>query len=123
MTAWSRAVAGDPRFQHAVLGLIVLNAGVMGLETSRALASALDMMEASLGATPWAWIFYVSFIVVTVFIVVNLFIAVVINNLDATKAAEAAAAGPAGDLAGRLRRPREELVAAEAELRHGRIGS
>jgi len=39
MTAWSRAVAGDPRFQHAVLSLIVLNAVVMGLETSSALAS------------------------------------------------------------------------------------
>jgi voltage-gated sodium channel len=266
MTAWSKTVAGDPRFQHAVLGLIVLNAVVMGLETSAALSSAyapafwwfhvlvqaafvieigirlmahgarpggffrdgwntfdvavvaaalvpavgplatiarlarilriarllstvpelrlivgtmlrsipamghvlmllglllygygiigvslfgphdparwgslgralmtlfevmtlegwVEMLEASLRATPWAWIFYVSFIVVTVFIVVNLFIAVVINNLDATKAAEAAAAQPAGDLAGRLHRLKEELAALEALARQGRLGS
>ena len=266
MTAWSRAVAEDSRFQHAVLGLIALNAVVMGLETSPALASAyapafwwfhalvqaafvveigirllahgarpaaffrdgwntfdfavvaaalvpavgplatiarlarllriarlvstvpelrlivgtmlrsipamghvlmllglllygygivgvslfgshdparwgslgralmtlfevmtlegwVEMMEASLAASPWAWLFYVSFIVIAVFIVVNLFIAVVINNLDATKAAEAAAAQPAGDLAGRLRLLKEELAALEAHVRQGRIGS
>ena len=62
-------------------------------------------------------------IVITVFIVVNLFIAVVINDLDATKAAEAAAAQPAGDLAGRLRLLEEELAALEAHVRQGRIES
>jgi voltage-gated sodium channel len=35
---------------------------------------------------PWAWVYFVSFIVITVFVVVNLFIAVVTNNLQAVKA-------------------------------------
>ena len=34
---------------------------------------------------PLAWIYYASFIVIAVFVVVNLFIAVVINNLEAAK--------------------------------------
>jgi hypothetical protein len=39
-------------------------------------------MYASGAATEWAWVYYVSFIVIAVFVVVNLFIAVVLNNLE-----------------------------------------
>ena len=34
---------------------------------------------------PWAWIYFSSFVLVAVFVVVNLFIAVVINNLESVK--------------------------------------
>ena len=34
---------------------------------------------------PWAWAYFGSFIVVAVFVVINLFIAVVINNLESTR--------------------------------------
>lgn len=37
---------------------------------------------------PWSWLFFVSFILIGTFVMLNLFIAVVINNLDASKAAE-----------------------------------
>jgi len=55
----------------------------------------VDLMDASLAATPWAWVYYVSFVVLAVFVVINLFIAIVINNLEAAKADEAALAAPA----------------------------
>ncbi len=42
----------------------------------------VDIQEASLAVTPWAWVFYVSFVLIAVFVVVNLFIAVVLNNLE-----------------------------------------
>jgi len=42
-------------------------------------------MNTSLTATGWAWIYYVSFVVLAVFVVINLFIAIVINNLEAAK--------------------------------------
>lgn len=45
----------------------------------------VDLMNASLAATPWAWAYYVSFVVLAVFVVINLFIAIVINNLEAAK--------------------------------------
>jgi voltage-gated sodium channel len=45
----------------------------------------VEIQETALQAFPWAWIYFASFVLVAVFVVVNLFIAVVINNLDAVK--------------------------------------
>lgn len=45
-----------------------------------------DIMYAAMAVKPWAWIYFVSFVVLGTFVVVNLFIAVVINNLDEAKA-------------------------------------
>ena len=45
-----------------------------------------DIMYAAMSTYPWAWVYFVSFVVMGTFVVVNLFIAVVINNLDEAKA-------------------------------------
>lgn len=45
-----------------------------------------DIMYAAMEANSWAWIYFVSFVILGTFVVVNLFIAVVINNLDEAKA-------------------------------------
>ncbi len=45
-----------------------------------------DVMYAAMQAKPWAWIYFISFVVVGTFVVVNLFIAIVLNNLDEAKA-------------------------------------
>ena len=45
-----------------------------------------DVMYAALEHHSWAWIYFVSFVVLGTFVVVNLFIAVVLNNLDEAKA-------------------------------------
>ncbi|CAM3540706.1 ion transporter [Parendozoicomonas haliclonae] len=45
-----------------------------------------DVMYASMEVYPWAWVYYVSFVVCGTFVVINLFIAVVLNNLDEAKA-------------------------------------
>ena len=45
-----------------------------------------DIMYAAMAVKPWAWVYFVSFVVVGTFVVVNLFIAVVLNNLDEAKA-------------------------------------
>ena len=44
-----------------------------------------DIMYAAMAAHWWAWAYFVSFVVVGTFVVVNLFIAVVLNNLDEAK--------------------------------------
>lgn len=44
-----------------------------------------DVMYAAMGFDPYMWIFFVSFVVVATFVVINLFIAVVINNLEEAK--------------------------------------
>jgi voltage-gated sodium channel len=65
----------------------------------------VDLLAASSQATEWAWVYYVSFIVIAVFVVINLFIAVVLNNLekvrdemDADPAASSAGSKPSGSL-------------------------
>ena len=58
------------------------------------------------------------FIVVAVFVVINLFIAVVINNLETTRQEQLGRGGEA-DLVRRLEAMRAEIGSIEAELRRG----
>jgi voltage-gated sodium channel len=48
----------------------------------------VQVMETALEAHAWAWIYFVSFVLIGTFVMLNLFIAVVINNLEASKVAE-----------------------------------
>lgn len=45
----------------------------------------VELQATVLETSPWAWIYFVSYVVVAVFVVVNLFIAIVINNLESAK--------------------------------------
>ena len=44
-----------------------------------------EVMDAAMAAYPWAWVYFVSFVVVGTFVVINMFIAIIINNLDEAK--------------------------------------
>ena len=78
----------------------------------------VDLMNTSIAATSWAWIYYVSFVVLAVFVVVNLFIAIVINNLEAAKRDERVHTdSQSEELADRLAGVRAQLEAVEAALR------
>jgi voltage-gated sodium channel len=109
-----------------LLGLLLYVYGVLGYHLFRhvdpehwgSLAAAIgtlfqiltlegwvEIQARSRTAVPLAWMFYGSFIVVAVFVVINLFIAVVINNLEAAK----------GDVASDA--PDDELVWRAAALR------
>ena len=48
----------------------------------------VEVMDKALEAYKWSWIFFVSFVLIGTFVMLNLFIAVVINNLEASKVAE-----------------------------------
>jgi len=79
----------------------------------------VEIQARSAAAMPLAWVFYASFIVVAVFIVINLFIAVVVNNLEATKAELHSSSGAAGDsdLLRQAVELRERLTRLEGTLR------
>ncbi len=66
-----------------------------------------DVMYTAMDLHPLAWIYFVSFVVVGTFVIINLFIAVVLNNLEASKRRQ------------RETRPasREELLSELQELR------
>ena len=44
-----------------------------------------EVMDTAMAAYPWAWVYFVSFVVVGTFVVINMFIAIIINNLDEAK--------------------------------------
>jgi voltage-gated sodium channel len=48
----------------------------------------VEIMRASEAATSWALVYYATFIIIAVFVVMNLFIAVVINNLEKARREE-----------------------------------
>ncbi len=45
-----------------------------------------DIMYTAMETLPWAWAYFVSFVVIGTFVIINLFIAVVLNNLEEAKA-------------------------------------
>jgi voltage-gated sodium channel len=75
----------------------------------------VDILKAGGGTNFGVWAFYASFIVIAVFVVMNLFIAVVINNLETTRNEDAADRG--GDVVGRIQAIRRQLDALENDLR------
>lgn len=88
-----------------------------------------DMQRTAMEAHPWAWLYFTSFVLIAVFVVVNLFVAVVLENMERARAdvlAEAREDGGAHDprtpeprdaaLRTRLAALRAELDALEATL-------
>ena len=80
------AVAGYHLF-HEVDPTHWRNLGIALLSLFRivTLEDWTDIMYAAMEAHWWAWAYFVSFVVMGTFVVVNLFIAVVLNNLDEAK--------------------------------------
>jgi len=77
----------------------------------------VEIMRASAAATPLAWLYYASFIVVAVFVVINLFIAVVINNFETVRREDSADAGAEKDLRTEVRALRREVAELGRTLR------
>ena len=81
-----------------------LGASMRSLFQILTLEGWVEIQAASVAVHPWAWIYYASFIVIAVFVVVNLFIAVVINNLEEAKKEHRAALDVADPRYGWVRR-------------------
>jgi voltage-gated sodium channel len=62
-----------------------LGASLLTLFQMVTLEGWVDIMDTAREAHPWAWIYFVSFVLIGTFVVLNLFIAVVINNLERSK--------------------------------------
>lgn len=79
----------------------------------------VDVMETAMEVLPWAWVYFVSFVLIGTFVMLNLFIAVVINNLEASKVAELQELEhptTRDEIVAELRRTREVLVELERKL-------
>lgn len=81
------AVAGFHLFHlHDPLHWGTLGISLLTLFRIVTLEDWTDIMYTAMDAYPWAWVYFVSFVIVGTFVIINLFIAVVINNLDEAKA-------------------------------------
>lgn len=79
-----------------------------------------DIQKTLLAEKPFAWIYFASFIVMGVFVVINLFIAVVINNLEQAREKhqrELDAAGPHAQVLDQIENLKSQLNQLEASLR------
>ena len=65
-----------------------LGAALLTLFQMVTLEGWVEVMNTAMEAYPWSWIYFVTFVLIGTFVMLNLFIAVVINNLEASKAAE-----------------------------------
>jgi voltage-gated sodium channel len=124
-------------YVYAVLGYHLFHEvdpahwGDLGLSTRTlfevlTLEGWLELQAAVLVAVPMAWLFFGSYVLLAVFIVVNLFIAVVLNNLEDVKAEHAAEAMAGGDDAELIRQVedlRAHLGDLEALLRRHALAS
>ena len=81
-----------------------------------------DIMYAAMQVYWWAWAYFVSFVVMGTFVVVNLFIAVVLNNLDEAKQerlAELRSEPSYKEIVTELERTRTTLARLEQRLQGG----
>jgi voltage-gated sodium channel len=62
-----------------------LGASLLTLFQMVTLEGWVEVMDTVMDANPWAWVFFVSFVLIGTFVVLNLFIAVVVNNLEISK--------------------------------------
>jgi voltage-gated sodium channel len=62
-----------------------LGASLLTLFQLVTLEGWVELMQIAMEEHPWAWIFFVSFVLLGTFVILNLFIAVVINNLETSK--------------------------------------
>lgn len=79
----------------------------------------VQVMETALELHPWAWVYFVSFVLIGTFVMLNLFIAVVINNLEASKVTELEQLRQPvthDEVLRELRRTRDALTALEGRL-------
>jgi voltage-gated sodium channel len=97
-----------------------LGAALLTLFQMLTLEGWVEIQDSVLATTPWAWLYFGSFIFVGVFVVVNLFIAVVINNLESVKGEQQAAAdreGPHRSLLQTIDDIRAQLDGLERQVR------
>lgn len=65
-----------------------LGAALLTLFQLVTLEGWVEVMQKAMELHPWAWVYFISFVLIGTFVMLNLFIAVVINNLEASKVAE-----------------------------------
>ena len=114
------AVTGFHLFhEHDAQHWGTLGVAVLTLFKIVTLEGWIEIMNSVIEARPWAWIYFISFILLGTFVMLNLFIAVVINNLNASEKAdlEQLERAPGRDeIVAELKRTQDALTALQRKL-------
>lgn len=116
MVGWALFRGVDPERWGNISDAMLTLFGILTLEGWNEVLS--DASE----ATPFAWVYFLSFILIGTFVVLNLVIGIVINSLEeahaAVRAKESSAQARVEDKIGELRKALDDL---EADLRSGEV--
>jgi voltage-gated sodium channel len=93
-----------------------LGASMLSVFQLLTLEGWVEMQRALMPTYPWAWLYFSSFVVVGVFIVINLFIAIVLNNLESVRAEERVSGASDQGLQRAIKDLRDQLERLEAAL-------
>ncbi len=118
------AVAGTSLFgHHDPEHWGSLHVALLSLFRTLTLEDWTDLMYTAMEAYPWAWIFFVSFVLLATFIIFNMLIGIILNSMEEARAKiheeQVAAAGTA-DLDAELQKAKEALAALERALERHR---
>ena len=121
IVAYIYAIMGHQLFhEHDPEHWSTLGRSLLTLFNITTLDNWTQIMNTAMEHHPWAWIYFVSFVVVGTFVVINLFIAIIINSLDEAKAERAPEVeGPISqeELLAEIRAAQEMLTRLENKLR------
>ena len=94
-----------------------LGAALLTLFQIATLEGWADLMRAAMEQMPYAWIYFLSFVLVGTFVLINLFIAVVINSLEESNREVVQRSPDAHDAAAELESARALIVRLDEQLR------
>jgi voltage-gated sodium channel len=117
------AIAGYYLFhEHDPLHWRSLGISLLTLFRIVTLEDWTDVMYTAMEMSPYAWAYFVSFVVMGTFVIINLFIAVVLNNLEQAKADQLRELQPPAsrqELLRELRSTQQALLRLQQQLERG----
>lgn len=118
------AVAGTSLFgDHDPEHWGSLHVALLSLFRTLTLEDWTDLMYTAMEAYPWAWLFFVSFVLLATFIIFNMLIGIILNSMEEARAKiheeQVAAAGTA-DLDRELQKAKQALAELERALERHR---
>ena len=118
------AVAGTSLFgEHDPQHWGSLHVSLLSLFRTLTLEDWTDLMYTAMERYPWAWAYFVSFVLLATFIIFNMLIGIILNSLEEARAQiheEQIAAAGTRDLDQELQRAKEALAALERALERHR---
>ena len=118
------AVAGTTLFgRHDPEHWGTLHVSLLSLFRTLTLEDWTDLMYTAMEAYPWAWLFFVSFVLLATFIIFNMLIGIILNSMEEARTQihqeQVAAAGTA-DLDAELQKAKQALADLERALERHR---